>query len=84
MIEGVVFTMYDSRLTLSRQVVEDVRRNFPGRVFQTLIPRNIRLSEAPSFGKPIILYDIRSAGAEAYLKLAKEVIDGTAGTRPRA
>ena len=84
MIEGVVFTMYDSRLTLSRQVVEDVRRNFPGRVFETLIPRNIRLSEAPSFGKPIILYDIRSAGAEAYLKLAKEVIDGTAGTRPRA
>ncbi|MFQ5802518.1 MAG: ParA family protein [Candidatus Methylomirabilales bacterium] len=83
-IEGVVFTMYDTRLTLSRQVVDDVRRNFPGRVFQTLIPRNIRLSEAPSFGKPIILYDIRSAGAEAYLKLAKEVIDGTAGTRQGA
>ncbi|MFQ5882478.1 MAG: ParA family protein [Candidatus Methylomirabilales bacterium] len=83
-IEGVLFTMYDSRLNLNRQVIEDVRRNFPGRVFQTLIPRSIRLSEAPSFGKPIILYDIRSAGAEAYLQLAKEVIDGTAGTRQGA
>lgn len=80
-IEGIVFTMYDSRLTLSRQVVEDVQRNFSGRIFETVIPRSIRLSEAASFGKPIILYDIRSAGAEAYLKLAKEVIDGTAGTR---
>ncbi len=80
-IEGVLFTMYDSRLSLNRQVVEDVRRNFPGRVFQTLIPRSIRLSEAPSFGKPVISYDIRSAGAEAYLNLAKEVIDGTTGTR---
>ncbi len=69
--------MYDSRLSLNRQVVEDVRRNFPGRVFKTMIPRSIRLSEAPSFGKPIVLYDIRSAGAEAYLRLAKEVIDGT-------
>lgn len=80
-VEGVLFTMYDSRLSLNRQVVEDVRRNFPGRVFQTLIPRSIRLSEAPSFGKPVILYDIRSAGAEAYLNLAKEVIDGTTGAR---
>ena len=80
-IEGVVFTMYDSRLNLNRQVVEDVRRNFSGRVFETLIPRSTRLSEAPSFGKPIILYDIRSAGAEAYLHLAKEVIDGTTGAR---
>ncbi|KRT70789.1 MAG: ParA family ATPase, chromosome partitioning protein [candidate division NC10 bacterium CSP1-5] len=80
-IEGVVFTMYDSRLNLNRQVVEDVRRNFSGRVFDTVIPRSTRLSEAPSFGKPIILYDIRSAGAEAYLHLAKEVIDGTAGAR---
>jgi chromosome partitioning protein len=80
-IEGVLLTMYDSRLNLSRQVVEDVRRNFPGRVFETLIPRSTRLSEAPSFGKPIILYDIRSAGAEAYLSLAKEVINGTTGAR---
>ena len=79
-IEGVLLTMYDSRLNLNRQVAEDVRRNFPGRVFQTQIPRSIRLSEAPSFGKPIILYDIRSPGAEAYLRLAKEVIDGTTGS----
>ncbi|MFQ5848810.1 MAG: ParA family protein [Candidatus Methylomirabilales bacterium] len=81
-IEGILFTMYDSRLSLNRQVVEDVRRNFPGRVFRTVIPRSIRLSEAPSFGKPVILYDIRSAGAEAYLNLAKEVINGTTGARP--
>lgn len=80
-IEGLLFTMYDSRLSLNRQVLDDVRANFPGRVFQTLIPRSVRLSEAPSFGKPIILYDIRSAGAEAYLNLAREVIDGTTGAR---
>ncbi|MEE9173322.1 MAG: ParA family protein [candidate division NC10 bacterium] len=80
-IEGLLFTMYDGRLSLNRQVLENVRRNFPGRVFQTLIPRSIRLSEAPSFGKPVILYDLRSAGAEAYLNLAKEVIDETTGTR---
>jgi chromosome partitioning protein len=80
-IEGVLFTMYDSRLSLNRQVIEDVRRNFTGRTFRTIIPRSTRLSEAPSFGKPIILYDIRSAGAEAYLNLAREVIDGTTGAR---
>jgi len=80
-IEGVLFTMYDSRLSLNRQVVEDVRRNISGRVFRTIIPRSTRLSEAPSFGKPIILYDIRSAGAEAYLSLTKEVIDGTTSAR---
>ncbi|MEE9152742.1 MAG: ParA family protein [candidate division NC10 bacterium] len=80
-IEGILFTMYDSRLSLNRQVLEDVRRNFPGKIFKTLIPRSIRLSEAPSFGKPVILYDIRSAGADAYLNLAKEVIDGTTGAR---
>jgi chromosome partitioning protein len=77
-IEGGLLTMYDGRLNLARQVVEDVRRNFPGRVFATVIPRSIRLSEAPSFGKPILLYDIRSAGAESYLGLAKEVIHGSA------
>jgi chromosome partitioning protein len=73
--------MYDSRLSLNRQVVEDVRRNISGRIFRTIIPRSTRLSEAPSFGKPIILYDIRSAGAEAYLSLTKEVIDGTTSAR---
>lgn len=77
-IEGGLLTMYDGRLTLARQVVENVRRNFPGKVFSTIIPRSIRLSEAPSFGQPILLYDIRSAGAEAYLSLAVEVINGPA------
>lgn len=77
-IFGVVLTMYDSRLNLADQVAADVRGNFPGRVFRTTIPRNVRLSEAPSFGRPIILYDIRSAGAEAYLRLAKEILDGAA------
>jgi len=77
-IEGGLLTMYDGRLTLARQVAENVRRNFPGPVFSTVIPRSIRLSEAPSFGKPILLYDIRSAGAEAYLSLAEEVIHGPA------
>ena len=77
--------MFDGRLNLARQVVEDVRRNFPGPVFSTIIPRSIRLSEAPSFGKPILLYDIRSSGAESYLRLAKEVIDGPAPSpRPGA
>ncbi len=84
-IEGGLLTMYDGRLTLARQVVENVRRNFPGPVFSTVIPRSIRLSEAPSFGQPILLYDIRSAGAEAYLSLAEEVIHGAApGSRSGA
>jgi chromosome partitioning protein len=81
LLEGVLLTMYDGRLRLSEQVAGDVRQHLPGRVFETVIPRNIRLSEAPSFGKPVILYDIRCQGAEAYLRLAREVIDGrTKGT----
>lgn len=75
-IEGVVFTMYDSRTNLSMQVVENVKSNLSQRVFTTLIPRNIRLAEAPSFGMPINVYDPKSAGAEAYLQLAEEVING--------
>jgi chromosome partitioning protein len=71
-IEGVVMTMYDDRTNLSRQVVQEVREFFGERVLRTVIPRNIRLGEAPSFGKPIFLYDIRSRGAEAYFRLAKE------------
>jgi chromosome partitioning protein len=66
--------MYDSRVVLSRQVKDEISHNFPYHVYQTVIPRNIRLGEAPSFGKPIILYDIKSRGAEAYFQLAKEVI----------
>lgn len=75
-IEGVVFTMYDSRTNLSIQVVENVKSNLSQKVFQTLIPRNIRLAEAPSYGMPINAYDPKSAGAEAYMQLAEEVING--------
>ena len=73
-MEGVVFTMYDIRTNLSAQVVENVRAHVEEHIFRTLIPRNIRLAEAPSFGKPINLYEPRSNGAEAYRLLAKEVI----------
>jgi len=76
LLEGVLLTMYDGRVKLSEQVAKDVREHLPGRVFHTMVPRNVRLSEAPSFGKPVILYDIRCPGAEAYLRLAREVIDG--------
>jgi chromosome partitioning protein len=81
-IEGILLTMYDSRVNLAGQVAQEVRQHFPGRVFQTVIPRNVRLSEAPSHGLPVILYDIRCPGAEGYLQLAREVIDG-AKTRAR-
>ena len=75
-MEGVVFTMYDSRTNLSTQVVEDVKNHLDQRIFKTLIPRNIRLAEAPSYGMPINMYDSKSAGAEAYMMLAEEVING--------
>lgn len=74
-MEGVVFTMYDSRTNLSMQVVENVKSNLNQRIYGTLIPRNIRLAEAPSHGMPINLYDAKSAGAEAYMRLAEEVIE---------
>lgn len=73
-IEGLLFTMVDGRTTLSIQVMEEVKNHFGDDVFNTVIPRNIRLSEAPSHGKPIILYDIRSKGADAYIELAQELI----------
>jgi chromosome partitioning protein len=73
-IEGVLLTMYDNRTNLSAQVSDEVRRYFDGKVYNAIIPRNIRLSEAPSYGMPITLYDEKSKGAEAYLELAKEVI----------
>jgi chromosome partitioning protein len=72
---GIVLTMYDSRNLLSRRVSEDVRSNFGERVFKTVIPRNVRLSESPSHGLPIILYDIRSRGAVSYMELAKEILN---------
>ena len=74
-IEGVLLTMYDSRLNLSQQVAEEARKFFAERVYRTVIPRNVRLSEAPSFGKPIVLYDPHSTGAESYRDLAREVLD---------
>ena len=74
-MEGVLFTMYDSRTNLSLQVVENVKSHLNEKVFTTVIPRNIRLAEAPSYGMPINMYDSRSAGAEAYLSLAEEIIN---------
>jgi chromosome partitioning protein len=74
-IEGALLTMHDSRTRLSGQVAEEVRKFFGEKVYNTVIPRNIQLSESPSFGKPIILYDIRSSGAQAYLNLTKEVVN---------
>jgi chromosome partitioning protein len=73
-IEGIVLTMYDERTTLSRQVAADLRSFFGTQVFESVIPRNVRLAEAPSHGKPILFYDIHSRGAEAYIQLAREVI----------
>jgi len=73
-IEGILATMYDSRTNLSRQVLEEVKTHFKDKVFSTAIPRNVRLSEAPSYGQPIIKYDITSKGAEAYFSLAREII----------
>lgn len=74
-IDGVLLTMFDARLNLSRQVAADAREYFGTKVFQSVIPRNIRLAEAPSFGKPIILYDVASVGAQAYMAVAKELLD---------
>ena len=73
-IEGIVLTMYDERTTLSKQVASDLRSFFGTQIFESIIPRNVRLAEAPSHGKPIHFYDIHSRGAEAYINLAKEVI----------
>jgi len=73
-IEGILLTMYDDRTTLSKQVASDLRSFFGGQVFESVIPRNVRLAEAPSHGMPVIFYDIHSKGAESYIQLAKEVI----------
>ncbi len=82
-IEGVLLTMFDRRTSISHQVADEVRRFFGGRVYSTVIPRNVTLSEAPSFGKPVMLYDARSKGAQSYLKLAKEILN-EASTGQRA
>jgi len=74
-LEGILLTMYDDRTNLARQVAEDLREFFDNEVFRTVIPRSIRLAEAPSYGKPILMYDPRSRGAESYIKLAKEILE---------
>ncbi|MFC0296062.1 ParA family protein [Geobacillus jurassicus] len=74
-LEGVLLTMLDARTNLGLQVIQEVKKYFREKVYQTIIPRNVRLSEAPSHGKPIILYDVKSRGAEVYLELAKEVLE---------
>lgn len=73
-LEGILLTMFDDRTNLARQVAEELRHHFPGKVYDTTIPRNVRLAEAPSHGKPILLYDVRSRGAEAYIQVAKELM----------
>jgi chromosome partitioning protein len=73
-IEGVLLTMFDDRTNLTRQVADDLKEFFGDEVFKTVIPRSVRLAEAPSYGKPILLYDVRSKGAECYIKLAKEIM----------
>jgi chromosome partitioning protein len=80
-LQGVLLTMYDDRTNLARQVADDLREFFEEKVFQTVIPRSIRLAEAPSFGKPILSYDIRSRGAESYIQLAKEILASEQGAR---
>ena len=73
-IEGVVLTMYDDRTNLAQQVTQELKRHFGNKLLETIIPRNIRLAEAPSYGKPALLYDVRSRGAESYIRLAKEIM----------
>jgi len=73
-IEGILLTMYDTRTNLSRDVIEEVKKNFKGKIFKSIIPRNVRVSEAPSYGQPVVFYDAKSKGAIAYKKLAQEVI----------
>ncbi|HZT33282.1 MAG TPA: ParA family protein [Bryobacteraceae bacterium] len=83
-IEGILLTMYDDRTNLTRQVAADLKEFFGAQVFQTVIPRSIRLAEAPSFGKPILSYDVRSRGAESYIRLAKEILDHEQKSRRNA
>ncbi len=83
-IQGVVLTMYDRRNALSEQVANDVRGHFGDKVYQTVIPRNVRVSEAPSFGKPVLIYDLKCAGSQAYLKLARELVNRERARRKAA
>ncbi|MCC6590966.1 MAG: ParA family protein [Bryobacterales bacterium] len=81
-IEGILLTMYDDRTNLTRQVENDLREFFQNDVLKTVIPRSVRLAEAPSYGKPILLYDVRSRGAESYIRLAKEILANEQTARP--
>lgn len=81
-IDGVLLTMYDSRVNLCRQVAADAKEYFGPRMFPTVIPRNVRLAEAPSFGKPILLYDVQSVGAKSYLAVAQELVRRVEGVTP--
>jgi chromosome partitioning protein len=81
-VDAVLLTMFDPRLNLSRQVVADTRAHFGDKVFTTVVPRNIRLAEAPSFGKPIVVYDVASVGAQAYMAVARELIERQAPAEP--
>lgn len=83
-IEGILLTMYDERTNLARQVAQDLQEFFAGSVFRTVIPRSVRLAEAPSYGKPILMYDIRSRGAECYIQLAKEILQNEQTVRQSA
>ncbi len=83
-LSGVLLTMYDKRNRLANQVVEDVRRHMGAKVFETIIPRNVRLSEAPSFGAPGLIYDVKSPGSQAYIRLAAELIQRFSGLQPQA
>lgn len=74
-VEGILFCMFDPRTNLSKQVADDVRAHYPRQVYDTVIPRNVRLGECPSFGKPILLYDVESRGCQSYLQLAQEILD---------
>jgi chromosome partitioning protein len=80
-IEGILLTMYDDRTNLTRQVAADLAEFFEDEIFKTIIPRSVRLAEAPSHGKPILLYDVRSKGAECYIKLAKEILENEQKSR---
>jgi chromosome partitioning protein len=73
-IEGIILTLFDGRNNLHRQVADEIRKHFFGKVFRTVIPRNIKLAEAPSHGAPVLMYDVASTGAQAYLELAKEIL----------
>lgn len=82
-LDGVLLTMYDARLNLSEQIITEIKKCFEDKVYKTIIPRNVKITEAPSFGKPVILYDKRSKGAEAYLNFAKEISGGEKETEKK-